>query len=314
MTESDGAVGHSPMSEQRNPDMQSAMVCAGGFPGFCVSAPAKINAGLKVTGVRPDGYHELVTVMVPVSLYDRLEFWSCGGGVNLECSGNPVPCGEENLVCRAAHAFFERSGIKGGVKIRLEKKIPVAAGLGGGSSDAAATLSALNRIFENPLDQVALHKAALGLGADVPFFLRQGPCIARGIGEVLEPLEDWPDMWYVIVTPPVEVSTAWVYSNLKISLTSDKLAANMAQFKMTPFEVAGFLTNDLEAVTAARFPVIIRIKELLCDAGAEGALMSGSGPSVYGIFKTETKAREAKAGLMPMLSGEVFVVSEALGI
>ncbi len=314
MTGSDSAAGSPPGAGKCGPDTQSGIARAECFSGFCVSAPAKINVGLRVTGVRPDGYHELVTVMVPVSLYDRLEFWSCGEGVSIDCSGNPVPCGEKNLACRAAEAFFAQSGIKGGVKILLEKKIPVAAGLGGGSSDAAATLSSLNRIFGDPLDQAALETVALGLGADVPFFLRHGPCLARGIGELLEPLEGWPGFWYVIVTPPVEVSTAWVYANLKISLTSDKLADNIAQFKTTPFEVAGFFKNDLEAVTAASFPVINRIKELLYDAGAEGALMSGSGPSVYGIFKTETKAKEAKTCLMPKRLGEVFVVSEDLKV
>lgn len=312
MTGTDRAFG-SPGTEKRS-ERSRVLTRDPCFSAFLMKAPAKINVGLRVTGVRPDGYHELVTIMVAVSLCDSLEFSSLDEGITLECSGNPVPCGEKNLAFKAAAAFFERSGTKGGVKIRLEKRIPVAAGLGGGSSDAAATLSALNRIFGKPLDRQAMEEIALKLGADVPFFLQRMPCLARGIGEVLEPLEEWPGFWYVIVTPPIEVSTAWVYSNLKISLTSDKLAANIAQFKTTPFEVAGFLTNDLEAVTAARFPVIARIKELLCDAGAEGALMSGSGPSVYGIFKTETKAREAKALLMPGLPGEVFVVSEDLGV
>ncbi|RJR24390.1 MAG: 4-(cytidine 5'-diphospho)-2-C-methyl-D-erythritol kinase [Desulfobacteraceae bacterium] len=270
--------------------------------------PAKVNMGLKVTGIRPDGYHELVTVMVPVALYDRLMFKASDGEISMTADGYFVPLGMDNLVLRAAEAFFSSTGIARGVSIHLEKGIPVAAGLGGGSSDAAATLMALNRIFGNPLDGSALREIALKLGADVPFFLLGRPALAKGVGELLEPIYDWPLLWYVIVVPPFQVSTAWVYQNLKFSLTSGNLDSNITAFNATPFEVAGFFTNDLEAVTAARFPVITRIKELLEDAGAEGALMSGSGPSVYGVFRTETKALEAQAGLMSMKLGQVFAV------
>jgi 4-diphosphocytidyl-2-C-methyl-D-erythritol kinase len=262
--------------------------------GLCLEASAKVNVGLRVTGKRPDGYHELITIMVPVTLYDSLELIPRDKGVSISCGGFPVPADEGNLAFRAAEAFFGCSGIGGGVEIRLRKGIPVAAGLGGGSSDAAATLLGLNRIYGLPLDEVTMGRLALGLGADVPFFLLGRPALARGVGEVLEPLEGWPELWYLIVTPAIEVSTAWVYANLKIGLTSRNLPFNMPSFEATPFEVADFLVNDLEAVTAARFPVITRIKALMLDAGAEGALMSGSGPSVYGIFTTEEKAERAR--------------------
>lgn len=271
-----------------------------------VKAPAKLNVGLRVTGKREDGYHELITIMVPVALYDLVELSPCDQGINLEVSGYPVPADSENLAFRAAQAFFGCSGIKGGVEIGLRKEIPVAAGLGGGSSDAAATLLGLNAMWGRPLDDRSLAGLAVGLGADVPFFLMGKPALARGIGELLEPIDKWPELWYVIVTPPIEVSTAWVYRSLKIGLTSRNLAFNIPDFEATPFEVAGFLINDLEAVTAAHFPVITRIKALLLDAGAEGALMSGSGPSVYGIFKTEEKAGRARERLEGL--GKVFAV------
>lgn len=273
--------------------------------GLCLETPAKVNVGLRVTGKRSDGYHELITIMVPVTLYDSLELIPRGTGISISCSGFTVPADEGNLAFRAAEAFFRCSGAGGGVEIRLKKGIPVAAGLGGGSSDAAATLAGLNRIYGLPLDDATMRRLALGLGADVPFFLLGRPALARGVGELLEPLDGWPDLWYLIVTPAIEVSTAWVYANLKIGLTSRNLAFNIPSFEATPFEVADFLVNDLEAVTAARFPVITRIKALLLDAGAEGALMSGSGPSVYGIFTTKEKAGRARERLEGL--GRVFL-------
>ena len=273
-------------------------------------SPAKLNIRLKVIGRRQDGYHELVSIMVPVDLYDRIEL-EIGQkqGIVLSCNGRSVPENNENLVFRAAEAFYARTGLAKGLSIKLMKNIPVAAGLGGGSSNAACTLKALNEIWENPLPWQDMKELAVGLGADVPFFLYGGPCIARGIGEVLEPLKNWQKRWYVIVMPPVQVSTSWVYNNLKLGLTKDEYASIFKNLAEKPFDIAGLLENDLESVTVSHYPVIETIKKALVDAGAEGALMSGSGPSVFGVFKSNDLAQRAKRHLISQNLGEVFSVS-----
>ena len=272
-------------------------------------APAKLNIGLKVTGRRPDGYHELVSIMVPVGLFDQLELELIRSRrVMLSCQGISVPNNKENLVYRAAQTFLSKTGLSQGVSVKLTKNIPVAAGLGGGSSDAASTLKALNKMWSNPLTFLELSGLAVDLGADVPFFLHTRPCIVRGIGEVLEPIEKWPKFWYVIVMPPFEVSTAWVYRNLKLKLTRKDQNYIVERLKKGPVDFVHILENDLETVTCSHYPVIDRIKAYLIEAGAKGALMSGSGPSVFGVFKTKDKALLAKKHLLSKDLGKIFVV------
>jgi 4-diphosphocytidyl-2-C-methyl-D-erythritol kinase len=273
------------------------------------TAPAKLNIRLKVIGRRPDGYHELVSIMVPVGLFDRLELKkTTGDRILLICKGLPVPDDEENLVHRAAEAFFSRLGLKPGLSIKLTKNIPVAAGLGGGSSDAARTLRSLNQMWAKPLTSQDLAAIAVSLGADIPFFLHNGPCLVKGIGEILEPIEKWPRFWYVIVTPHVKVSTAWVYQNLKLKLTSGQNNSIINYLKIKSSEVTEILENDLETVTASHFPVINTIKKSLLDAGATGALMTGSGPSVFGVFESKKQALSAKRHLISQDLGDIFVV------
>lgn len=273
-----------------------------------IRAPAKLNIRLKVTGRRANGYHELVSIMVPIRLFDRLELELIPSGISLSCHGISVPKDEKNLVFQAAQAFFSRVGLRQGVSIKLTKNIPVAAGLGGGSSDAALTLKGLNNICSKRLAPEDLENLAVNLGADVPFFLQTRPCIARGIGEILEPIEKWPEFWYVIVTPSIEVSTAWVYRNLKLQLTTDDYNYIINWLRKGPTNISHILENDLETVTGSHFPVIDRIKKSLVEEGAKGALMSGSGPSVFGIFESKDRAMSARRELMRMNLGVVFAV------
>ncbi len=273
-------------------------------------APAKLNLRLKITGRRPDGYHELVSLMVPIDLFDLLELRVTGKrGIELSCEGFWVPTDENNLAYQAALSFLSKAKIEQGVSIKLTKNIPVAAGLGGGSSDAAATLLTLNEIWSQPLSLSELHTMAVQLGADVPFFLYSEPSLATGIGEILEPLKKWPKFWYVIVTPPIQVSASWVYGDLKLELTRGEYDYIVKFLKNAPFAVSAILENDLEEVTSTRFPVIETIKEFLVNAGAEGALMTGSGPSVFGVFSSLNQALSAKQFLISQSLGDVFVAT-----
>lgn len=291
---------------------------------FNVFAPAKLNIRLKITGKRSNGYHELVSLMVPVDLFDHLVLkFIDEPRINVTCRGFSAPANADNLVCRATKAFFSQISWQKGLSIELNKRIPVAAGLGGGSSDAAAILMALNETLSasRPLSQKILTEMALNLGADVPFFLRRGPCIAHGIGEILEPVYEWPSLSYVIVMPDISVSTAWAYKSLglrssesatkdgrELELTKDECYYMIRNSEKMPMEACRLLENDLERVTMKRFPVIKGIKKSLTDAGAIGALMSGSGPSVFGIFESETSAINAKLNLDGASFGQVFVV------
>lgn len=272
-------------------------------------APAKVNLLLKITGQRVDGYHELVSILVPVALYDKLKISKLEKGLKVYWSGRKLPKGQNNLVNRAAVSFFEKSGIRKGAKITAIKRIPLSSGLGGGSSDAAATLKGLNQLWDNPLSVRDLERLALSLGVDVPFFLLQRPAIARGIGEILEPIRDFPSFWYVIVSPKLMVSTAWAYKRVKMKLTNKEIQNIIDTPKKAIFNISELLSNDLERITLGKYPFLHSIKDSLIELGALGALMTGSGPSLFGLFDAAEKAHEAGKILMRQWrKGDVFVV------
>jgi 4-diphosphocytidyl-2-C-methyl-D-erythritol kinase len=257
-----------------------------------LQAPAKVNFRLDVLRRRPDGYHDLRMLMQRIGLCDELEIsLRDTPGISVRCAGADLPENETNLVWRAAAALLDHTDRKTGVDIMLTKNIPVAAGLGGGSSDAAATLCGLNELLGLGLAESELMRIGLTLGADVPFFIFGTPAIATGVGEVLTPLEGVPALWLLLVNPGIHVSTAWVYQNLQ--LTTDKVAAKIPVLYKSADDLCAILANDLEAVTLKKFPVILEIKEQLMAAGARGALMSGSGPTVFAIFSDEGSARRA---------------------
>ncbi len=265
--------------------------------------------------------------MAPVGLYDRLELQLPEEKTTrITCSGFSAPDNESNLAFKAAKAFLSFTGIEKGVRIHLVKSIPVAAGLGGGSSDAACVLKALNEIFASPVSEKEMTDMALELGADVPFFLHGVPCIAQGIGEILTPVQGWPKLWYLIVMPPIAVSTAWAYAEFdryasknrkknapELELTMQQHHFIMPNFRGEKSQLDQLLENDLESVTVPAFPIIDVIKTFLLEAGADGVLMSGSGPSVFGVFRRKDRCFEAKKFLQAKNAGEVFAVEGLLG-
>ncbi|MBU0731052.1 MAG: 4-(cytidine 5'-diphospho)-2-C-methyl-D-erythritol kinase [Proteobacteria bacterium] len=263
------------------------------FQTITVTAPAKINLYLAVTGRRNDGYHDLDTLMVKVDLCDTLHLRVIDKGIKLLCPDSDVPDDESNLVYKAASAFKELTGITRGVEITLEKKIPIAAGLGGGSSDAAATLHGLQELFQKKIASNVLIPIGRTLGADVPFFLSDyDSARATGIGDRLEKRELCGEFWFVLVNPGFAVSTKWVYENFALTtggnpyILGRKLESANGKNFFFP-DLGTILYNDLEAVTVAKYPEIQVIKERLLAAGAKGVLMSGSGPTVFGVFEDE---------------------------
>jgi 4-diphosphocytidyl-2-C-methyl-D-erythritol kinase len=253
-----------------------------------VQAPAKVNLTLYILGKRSDGYHDLDTVMQKLDLADTVTLSRCEKpGVQLSCPGSELPEDESNLVWKAAAAFLQETGLekKCGVSIVLEKKIPVAAGLGGGSSDAGCVLTGMNRLFQTELTEEALLRLAKSLGADVPFFVVPHSAVrATGIGDKMNFHGSLGNCSLLLVNPGFSVSTAWVYKNFtltradKDSILSDSRENDSMSGPLCP------LHNDLEAVTVKQYPELETIKRFMIDNGASGALMSGSGPTVFGIF------------------------------
>lgn len=262
-----------------------------------VAAPAKVNFVLDVLSRRPNGYHDVAMLMVRLSLHDRITVaLTDGDAVVATCPGLVLAPGEENIAVRAARLFLEQTGLRGGVAIRIDKRIPAAAGMGGGSSNAAAVLLALNDLTGSHLSRSELHSLGVRLGADVPFFLcGEMAAWATGIGEVLQPWRGLPPCWLVLVNPRFAVPTAWVYQNLR--LTRPVRTTKIPRFPERVDDLAGLLRNDLEAVTSARHPEIGVMKAHLLQSGAVGALMSGSGPTVFGLFAEEAVAQRAAARL-----------------
>lgn len=262
-------------------------------------APAKINLFLRVTGRRPDGYHELDSLFVPISLHDRLRLrWTeaADAAVTLECASAAVPPGPRNLAVKAARAFMAEFGVSAHVVIELHKEIPAGSGLGGGSSDAAAVLRAL-KALSGVAEGGRLFRLALALGADVPFFLVPAPARVGGIGERIEAVELPKRLDLVIAVPPFEVSTAAIFGALK----PEDWSGAAAEDEVSTFARGGavqkrFLVNDLASVAATRHPEIARLRELLEELGARGAAMTGSGGGVFGIFDSAAEAQRAAAG------------------
>ena len=272
---------------------------------IAVQSPAKVNLILKVLRRREDGYHDIASLMQKVSLADEMEFAPRKDGISLACPGSDLPTGEGNLVVRAARALFDEAGFEGGAGITLRKRIPTAAGLGGGSSNAATTLAVLNEMFRFGFDRDRLIRIGARIGADVPFFIYGNSAWAFGIGEILEPAVTPPRMWLVLVNPGFEVPTKWVYQSLNLPLTKAAIQYSIPTFSGVR-ELAAILSNDLEAVTVVRYPRLDELKGFLLRQGALGSLMSGSGPTVFGLFENETDAIRAENALKAAYPYAVF--------
>lgn len=282
-------------------------------------AYAKVNIGLDVLRRRPDGYHELKMIMQTVDLFDDLSFEKVREpGILLRIDGADLPADENNLVYRAAALLMEVKQIREGVSITLTKRIPIAAGMAGGSADAAAAMRGLNILFGMGYSAEELRKFGVRLGADIPYCISGGTMLSEGIGEVLTPLPAPPECYLAVVKPDIDVSTAFVYQNLKADSLSfhpdiDGMARALAAGDLKG--ITDRMGNVLETVTVPAYPVIDRIKKRMCELGAENALMSGSGPTVFGIFKEREQAEKAAERIREeKLAGAVFATRFCGGV
>jgi 4-diphosphocytidyl-2-C-methyl-D-erythritol kinase len=262
---------------------------------FSVEAFAKVNRDLRVLGKRPDGYHELDTIFQTIDLTDRMDFLEREDDeVQLTIEGASLPVSEENLVLRAARALLARAGVTRGADIHLSKKIPVGGGLGGGSSNAAATLRALAALWKLSLTDADLHALAAAIGSDVPFFLVGGRARGTGRGATLRPLADGPEEWLVLVFPPFSLSTAVVY----VALSAPPLTDSPGPSNLRNSDTGGGPDrNDLEPAAESLQGGLRRFRLALSDLGATSARLSGSGSTVFGVFGDEESARRAFEGL-----------------
>jgi 4-diphosphocytidyl-2-C-methyl-D-erythritol kinase len=250
-------------------------------------AYAKINLGLNILRRREDGYHEIESVFQQIDLCDAIRISPISHGIEIICSHPDVPCDASNICHKAVRLLQAQTGRNEGIRIELNKKIPVGAGLGGGSSDAAAVLKALNQQWDLGLAQDALRSLARQLGADVPFFLSGRTMFAQGIGDILSPVNLMLDFIILIVFPKFSVSTVWAYKNYKINLTNSKKNITLADLFLADLDLldlTNYLKNDLEQVVFERHPQLNSIKSKLYAMGAFYASMSGSGSSVFGLF------------------------------
>ena len=256
---------------------------------------AKLNLGLEVLGRRGDGYHEIATVFQELDLADRLSI-EPAGGFSLEVAGNAISAGPENLVWRAGDLLARSCGVALGARLRLDKRIPVQAGLGGGSSDAAAALAGLNRLWSTGLSVPDLMELGARLGSDVPFFLVGGTAMGLGRGDEICPLPDLPPLWVALVTPPRGLSTAAVYRGAQASLTGfgkSNIMKRFSRFYLCGEGLEELVRNDLQPAAAALHPAVEAHCRSLREAGALGAALSGSGSAVYGLFREQASARAA---------------------
>ncbi len=282
-------------------------------------AYAKINLSLDVVRRRDDGYHEVKMIMQTVGLYDELTMEKCGQGIHVTVSmgdgflGETLPADENNLVYKAAKLIMDRYELCEGVRIHLDKHIPIAAGMAGGSTDAAAVIRGMNGLFRLGMDLEDMKKLAVKIGADVPYCIEGGTQLSEGIGEVLTPLRAAPAFLLLIAKPDISVSTKYVYENLNLhTLTAHPDVDGMAAAieKGDSAGIVSRMENVLESVTLEKYPVIRKIKTVMKENGAWNALMSGSGPTVFGIYnnreemeKTARLLREGK------LAKQIFITT-----
>jgi len=261
-----------------------------------IEVPAKINLFLHYLGTRTDGFAEIITGLQTIDLFDTLIFQEIGSGFEFYCDREDLPRDENNLVYRAASLFRDSFGFPGGVRIVLKKRIPIEAGLGGGSADAAGTLAGLREFFGlNNISNGELQNVASFLGSDVPFFLTRGQAIARGRGEILDEVEFPTNYTVVIIKPEFGISTRWAYDYLKNSLTPSQKEFILSPINLDTFlESLSRLGNDFENFLFVRYPEYIDLAGFLRDCGAQIVRITGSGSAIYGIFKDENEARRAK--------------------
>lgn len=279
-----------------------------------LKALAKINLGLDVVRRREDGYHEVRMIMQTIYLYDRLDIKRTQEpGIQIQTNLSFLPVNENNLIYKAAKLLMDEFSITDGVSVKLDKRIPVAAGMAGGSTDAAAMLIGVNRLFSLGLTKRQLMERGVQIGADVPYCIMRGTALAEGIGEELSPLPPMVKCPVLIAKPSISVSTKFVYQNLKLDDTTihpdiDRLIDDIKAKNL--HDIAAHMGNVLETVTIPNYPVIDEIKKHMLSNGAVGAMMSGSGPTVFGLFDDEDTAKKAyKAMRSSYLARQVYLTS-----
>ena len=279
-----------------------------------LKALAKINLGLDVVRRREDGYHEVRMIMQTIHLYDRLDIKRTKeSGIQIQTNLSFLPVNENNLIYKAAKLLMDEFSITDGVSVKLDKRIPVAAGMAGGSTDAAAMLFGMNRLFSLGLTKRQLMERGVQIGADVPYCIMRGTALAEGIGEELSQLPPMVKCPVLIAKPSISVSTKFVYQNLKLDDATihpdiDRLIDDIKAKKL--YDIAAHMGNVLETVTIPNYPVIDEIKKHMLSHGAVGAMMSGSGPTVFGLFDDEATAKKAyKAMRSSHLARQVYLTS-----
>ena len=280
-----------------------------------LKAPAKINLFLEILGKRDDGYHEIETVMQEIDLVDNLQFEEIQEGVRLKCNDKNIPSDENNLVCKAANLILNECGIKKGVLISLEKNIPVGAGLGGGSSDAATTLKALNLLWKIGLNDAELMHFAAKLGSDVPFFIKGKTSLCSGRGEKITPVEVKSEMNYLIIFPHINISTTMIYRNLKIDLTKKIIDVSFFLNALKHHKAAGIsklLFNRLEEVIFTTYPDLLDVKKVLGHYDFCGLSVSGSGSAFFGLCRDRQQAKAIKSKIELSNIGNVFAVTNVI--
>jgi 4-diphosphocytidyl-2-C-methyl-D-erythritol kinase len=259
-----------------------------------IKTPAKINLGLNITGKRPDGYHNIETVFYPVNLFDNITI-ELSDELSIESNNSNLVEEDGNSLIKAVRILEKETGKKLNVKIYLEKNIPIGAGMGGGTSDGAAMLSALNNLFSLKFDMNKLRELALQIGSDAPYFINPVPSVAQSRGEELREIKFYIPFPIVIINPGIHISTKWAYENLLANLQHESILKISDWDKIDIGELKDMLTNDFEKVVFPEYPEIEGIKNKLYDLGAVFSLMTGSGSTVFGIFNDMTSAENALA-------------------